>query len=174
MTVLFDMEHRHDPAAGTYGDCWRACIATVTQTPIEHVPHFVGDHFDEDQAGAKLDPPAPARWLEATQEWLRGWYNCLVLYYDQPRAMRPEYRAEPSAFEWVIYSGPSPRGEWLHCVVGDQAGNVVHDPHPDRTGLAGELDGVFVIVRAEDWREPVPYDEAESVPSLEDGEKSRQ
>lgn len=159
MITTYDMQHRHDPDAGTYGDCWRACIATVTGTPIDEVPHFVGDHYDEDQAGALLDPPAPARWLEATQEWLRERFGCLVLYYDDQRAIRPEYRAEPAAFDLVIYSGDSPRGDWKHSIVGDQAGNVVHDPHPDRTGVVGELDGVFVIVRVEDWREPVPHDE---------------
>lgn len=159
--MLYDMEHRHDVEAGTYGDCWRACIATVTQTPLEHVPHFVGDHFDEDQAGALLDPPAPARWFEATQEWLRGRFNYLCLYYDDPAAIYPHGRAEPSAFPWLIWSGQSPRGDWKHSVVGDQAGHMVHDPHPSRAGVL-DLDGVFVIVRAEDWREPVPHEAGEA------------
>lgn len=35
MITTYDMQHRHDPDAGTYGDCWRACIATVTSTPID-------------------------------------------------------------------------------------------------------------------------------------------
>ena len=159
--TLQDMEHRHDPAAVTYGDCWRACIATVTGTPIAEVPHFVGDHYDEDQAGALLDPPAPARWLEATQAFLLARFNALVLYYDEPGAMYPHMRTEPSAFEWVIWSGQSPRGDWKHSVVGSQDGKMIHDPHPSRAGVT-DLDGVFVIVRAEDWREPVPHEDGEA------------
>lgn len=151
MTRFYDMEHRHDPAAGTYGDCWRACIATVTGTPIAEVPHFVGDHYDEDTAGALLDPPAPARWFESTQQWLADRFGHLCLYYDQPEAMYPDHRTEPSAWPWVIWSGQSPRGDWKHSVVGSQTGRMVHDPHPSRAGVT-DLDGVFVIVRAEDWK----------------------
>lgn len=33
--------YRHDPANGVYGDCWRACIASVLELPIEDVPHEV-------------------------------------------------------------------------------------------------------------------------------------
>lgn len=148
--VLYDMEHRHDPAAGTYGDCWRACIATVTRTPISEVPHFVGDNYAEDTVAAEVDPESPARWFEDTQRWLTDRFGHFCLYYDDPDAVYPSGRTEPSAWPWLILSGQSPRGDWKHSVVGDQAGNMVHDPHPDRTGVT-ELDGVFVIVRAEDW-----------------------
>lgn len=37
---------KHDPAAGTYGDCIRACIATILELPAEKVPHFAHDNAE--------------------------------------------------------------------------------------------------------------------------------
>jgi hypothetical protein len=35
---------KHDPEAGTYGDCLRACIASVLEMQAEDVPHFTEDN----------------------------------------------------------------------------------------------------------------------------------
>lgn len=145
MNATYDMEHRHDPDAGTVGDCWRACIATVTGTPIAEVPHFVGDHHVRDTADGTTE------WLAATQRWLAERFGHICLYYDNPEAMYPDRRNEPSAWPLVIWSGQSPRGDWGHAVVGSQDGKMIHDPHPSRDGVT-DLDGVFVIVRLEDWK----------------------
>jgi hypothetical protein len=37
---------KHDPEAGTYGDCMRACIATMLSLDTEDVPHFYHDDCD--------------------------------------------------------------------------------------------------------------------------------
>lgn len=34
---------KHDPAAGTYGDCIRACVASILEMVPEAVPHFTHD-----------------------------------------------------------------------------------------------------------------------------------
>jgi len=34
---------KHDPDAGTYGDCMRACIASILEMTPDQVPHFVHD-----------------------------------------------------------------------------------------------------------------------------------
>lgn len=37
------VSNRHDPEAGQYGDCVRACIASILELSTSDVPHFVGD-----------------------------------------------------------------------------------------------------------------------------------
>ena len=147
-----DMQcYPHNPPE-VIGDCWRACIAGVTGVPVDQVPHFVGDHYAEDQAAAENDPESPARWFEATQAWLIERFGQVCLYYGDPAALSPYNRPEPSAWPHVLVSGQSPRGDWKHVVIADsQTGAIVHDPHPDRTGVT-DIDGVFALVNAADWK----------------------
>lgn len=105
-----------------YGDCMRACIASLLDLPIANVPHFLRE--------ADGDP---------TKFWLgvcdfaeaRGWdYLC-----DFARH-RPEFVGDMDGYH--IIGGPSPRGGGLlHAVVG-RSGQVVFDPHPSKAGLAGD------------------------------------
>ena len=37
---------KHDPANGTYGDCVRACVASILDLDSEAVPHFYHDDAD--------------------------------------------------------------------------------------------------------------------------------
>lgn len=112
-----DMLEFHDSDAGSIGDCWRACIATVLGVPAEDVPHFEKQaHHHEDQNSVWLT----ARWLEK-----RGMSLAQVT----------------DAMLWTsenflcIASGTSPRDpDVRHCVVHDGV-DVVHDPHPSRDGL---------------------------------------
>lgn len=38
---------KHDPENKQYGDCHRACIASILEIPIEKVPHFLYDGNDD-------------------------------------------------------------------------------------------------------------------------------
>ncbi|MCX2931363.1 hypothetical protein ORI20_13850 [Mycobacterium sp. CVI_P3] len=135
-----DQEFLHDPETGTVGDCWRAGIASVLGRPIAEVPHFVRDY--PSQEGDET-----ARWFAETRGWLLKHHQVEVLYYDNPDAVRAECRAEVSVFPHILIDGRSPRGDFFHVVVGDaETGEMVHDPHPDRTGLR-EITGAFVLVR---------------------------
>lgn len=40
----------HKPDEGKYGDCLRACVATILELPRENVPHFYGGGVDEVEA----------------------------------------------------------------------------------------------------------------------------
>lgn len=101
------------------GNCYAACVASVTGIPLEEVPNFC----------------LKSTWLADSINWLRdrGWG---VFYlYD----VAGERSNLPGTVRWwssypCIVTGKSPRGDWLHCVV-DQGGEVVHDPHPDKTGI---------------------------------------
>lgn len=50
---------RHAPEHGVWGDCWRACIASLLDLPLEEVPHVL------DQ-GVEIDVGRPAlhAWLK--------------------------------------------------------------------------------------------------------------
>ena len=45
---------KHDPAAGTYGDCLRACVATVLGLPAEQVLHFIHDDCGAEECNRRL------------------------------------------------------------------------------------------------------------------------
>lgn len=88
------------------GNCLSACVASILELPIAHVPSFVGDD---------------RRFLR----WL-GERGLSATTYSPASYVPPGY---------AIAAGPSARfGGRLHaCVAYD--GAVVHDPHPSRDGL---------------------------------------
>lgn len=114
----------HKPEANQYGDCQRAVIASLLELPIDEVPHFLQE--------AQGD--ASAYW-EGIQRFLRPHgYAYLVVPYRSGSAFFG-IDDEPIYHE---ISGPSPRGNGVfHAVVGCN-GQIAFDPHPDRTGLAGD------------------------------------
>lgn len=139
-TVAFvDQEFLHDPENGVLGDCFRACIASVVGRPLSEVPHFVRDF-------PNVEGDDTAQWFAATQRWLAQ-LGVMALFYDNPRAARADARAEVSAYPHILIDGISPRFPGVHhVVVGDAiTGEILHDPHPDRTGLT-EVTGAFVLV----------------------------
>lgn len=110
--ILHDMTCKHAPPR-SYGDCFRASIATVLQTPrVEDVPHFL-DAGDLD-----------------------NWWNNFVAWCAE-RGLEP-YWASAERFTppgYYILTGMSPRHEGVcHAVVArDRV--VIHDPHPSRAGI---------------------------------------
>jgi len=119
----------HDPARGRFGDCLRACVASVLELPYEAVPQF-----------AVADD-----WVERLQEWLapRG------LFYLQ---LAVEHPYSPGLLRYLrghyLVIGEQSRGGTVHCVVGGAGGEQAHDPHPLRRGvlpIEGQLTlGFFV------------------------------
>lgn len=99
---------------GPGGNCLSACIASVLEMPLEQVPNF--NHAAED-------------WAEALLAWCAD------------RKLNLDFSTEfpAPAGRHVILGGTSPRrqGRAGHAVVALD-GVVVHDPHPDRTGIVGE------------------------------------
>jgi len=131
----------HDPAAGTVGDCWRAGIASVVGVPLAGVPHFVRDYPDPEGA-------TEAAWFAETCRWLTAHHGVTALFYDNPEQVRAERRLEESAFPHILIDGRSPR-DVAHVCVGDAiTGEILHDPHPTRAGLA-TVTGAFVLVEAQ-------------------------
>lgn len=134
-----------------FGDCWRACVASILELPRSDVPTWreVTDSSEQ--------------WA-ATRSWLqpRGW----DLIYLHPWLPRPEDHPQ----RYVIVCGTSPR-EVAHAVVGDMAVPIVerrddlasdhygreitrnhihiaHDPHPSRAGLRMQHMAVEIVRRS--------------------------
>lgn len=105
-------------ADGTPGDCFRACLAMLADVDYELAPHAVM-HLS---------------WYERAREFIRehvpggdlqcyNWDGTTDLY-------------GVGGGRHVIATGPSPRGNFKHCVMADSAtGEILHDPHPSRAGL---------------------------------------
>ena len=103
------------------GDCERAAIASLFRLPIEDVPHFCSRANEH-------------RHAELLEEWLQPFgLTRLSFRYDRDIARLLRGVAH-------LLSGPSPRfPNEYHCVVA-HSGEIIHDPHPDRTGLAPPTD----------------------------------
>ena len=118
-----DQEFTHRPEIGQSGDCARAVLASLMDLPISEVPHFAqlaqqdGSFYDRINA-----------FLES-----HG--------YEMLWHVTPIYYLKEGVEIYHYMSGPSPRGNGIwHAVVGCN-GEIVFDPHPEKTGLAGDSTG---------------------------------
>ncbi len=104
------------------GNCLQACVASIFDLPLDQVPHFV----------------AQQNWWGSLEAWLGE------------RGLVPIWVPRGDVFPWnahYLATGNSPRGPFKHVVV-ERNGEMVHDPHPDGTGLDGPRTGVYLFVAA--------------------------
>lgn len=105
----------HLPDKGLYGDCQRASIASLLDLPIDKVPHFLFDNTaDNNEFNARINQFLAPRGL--------GHLEVCAFEFAQ---------RHPQTYH-LIY-GPTDRDTW-HAVVGCN-GQIVHDPHPSKSGL---------------------------------------
>jgi hypothetical protein len=88
------------------GNCFEACLASITGMPLADLPHFLEDG-----------------WFGDYDNWLRerGWG---LIHFGPAKDV-------PAGF--AIASGPAPRGIMHSAVYRD--GVLEHDPHPSGDGL---------------------------------------
>lgn len=119
--IPVDQEFLHDKEAGVEGDCFRAVVASILERPIAEVPHF-----------ADLTKGQGAReFWGAVYEWLEG----------QGYEYVPTKVAPAGALAYHSITGPSPRGNGTYHAVVGLNNEVVHDPHPSRSGITGCANG---------------------------------
>lgn len=89
------------------GNCFEACIATITGIALDEIPHYLDDD-----------------WFGSYSAWLRehGW---LAAWWEAGTGCEPPGLA--------IANGVASRGLRHSVVVRD--GALAHDPHPEGTGL---------------------------------------
>lgn len=108
------------------GNCFSTCVACLLRVPVQEVPNFCVER--------------PSRWLGDCNDWLRkrGW---TLLYLRGPEW--PPFLLAHHPGLTVVAGGPGPRGA-DHCVL-MRDGVLLHDPHPDGTGLL-QVEDVMVLV----------------------------
>lgn len=113
----------YSPEMGLFGDCLRACVASIFDKPSSEVPHFADlTRF-------------PAGHEKALRDWLRP-QGFSVLYIGVPAADYEQTCQNLAAYGMDAYHllGGEVRGQ-KHVVVA-QFGICVHDPGLSFVGLA--------------------------------------
>lgn len=97
------------------GNCLTAVVASLLELELHEVPNFV-----------QIDVDGGENWWNHMLSflWQRGYE--VVWVTDE---------VKPEQDEFYLVSGLSPRGQGIYHVVIFQNGKMVHDPHPDNTGL---------------------------------------
>jgi hypothetical protein len=120
----------HDPENGKWGNCFSAMLASLLHVCIDDIPVFAGDD-----------------WLKDVNQWLKkfglAYINiCAHDDYFERMGIKGCYHE---------IAGESPRFPAnLHAVIGKD-GRIVHDPHPDNTGVNGIEQFGFLVV-LEPWK----------------------
>lgn len=127
----------HDPEAGTYGDCFRAVIASLTDARhIDDVPHFFAG------GSAELG-------YDILDLWLTEWFGLVYLESRFP-SMTLDEMLKMLAGSYpdisVMLAGQSHHG--VDHVVIARNGEIIHDPssHTGSSVLVGPTTGDFWIV----------------------------
>lgn len=119
------------------GNCYPACLASLLGLPLGAVPHFYAMHNELELAWA------------AVVDWLKGrGYSVLHWQWAGIREQLAAYRFLLGD-STVLVSGKSPRGDFQHAVLGRLTADgweLVHDPHPDGTGIEGEPTSIEVLI----------------------------
>lgn len=118
------------------GNCLSAVVASLMHLPIEAVPNFVQEDVDSD--GEK-------NWWQSFWYFVHEHGHHVVLLRDDSQPRSPFPLPEPA--EPYAVSGVSPRDPLVHHIVIYQDGRMVHDPHPDRTGLVSLNDDFRWTIR---------------------------
>ena len=114
----------HDPEKNQFGDCFRACIATLLDIPIDDVPNFAEpwDKFFLNRCRAFLKPLG------------YGYYeHALLGEYTIKQCLK--YMADQNANMYYIFVGGTETGTNHAVVCLNDA--VVHDPTPEIRKITG-------------------------------------
>jgi hypothetical protein len=112
------------------GNCWSACIASILEIPLDTVPNFCGGSKTKDH------------WWSETQQFL----DSLSLTVIEITILEDQDVSTIFDCYWIA-SGKSPRYSGDHAVV-YHGNKMVHDPHPDGTGIDGPIKtGAFLVAK---------------------------
>jgi hypothetical protein len=132
---------KHDPEAGTYGDCVRACVASILDMDGDAVPHFFHDNCSGEVANVRM------------RDWLRtvGYSPFFVNYPGEiPKRDLMSMMSDLNPDTYYILFGMVESGG-DHVVV-CKGGHQVHNPAWFATAMTGPgshgLWSVMVIAKS--------------------------
>lgn len=132
------------------GNCLTAVVASLLELPIEAVPNFVQDHVDH--ATGEDDDAGEWYWWTALHRFIaehgHGMRYLRNVEAPQPHPYSPDGFPDPEPGEYYTVSGISPRDPRIHHIVIYRDGEMVWDPHPDRTGVVSVDDQYHWSLRA--------------------------
>ena len=115
----------------TKGNCFRACLASISDQELEQVPEI-------ELMGVE--------WIDAFIEWIRR--NNLEYYgtrYNKDDLDNKEYNKGVDGYLIVFGKSPREHVDKGHSVI-YKNGVMMHDPHPSGDGLV-EIEGFYMIER---------------------------
>lgn len=123
----------HDPANGVYGDCHRACVASIFDLPLEAVPHFC-DGTAQDDEGGEIAKGRERHWLRE-----RG-FGVVSIPFPAETGLAAilNMLSVSMAESHYIVGGRSANG-FNHSVIA-RGGAIVHDPSMNDAGIVGPCD----------------------------------
>lgn len=107
------------------GNCLTAVVASLLELPIDAVPNFVQDDVDHGNEDPEWN------WWTRMHRFVQSHGHAITVLRVKPEQEFPD--PEPGEHYAVI--GISPRDPRIHHIVIYRDGQMVHDPHPDGTGL---------------------------------------
>lgn len=124
---------KHDPNAGTYGDCLRACIASILETDAVQVPHFLHDNCDA------------TTMVERLNKFLAPRYSAVWMNFPGDETMEAvlAFMTGFNGGPHFLLFGSTVDGD--HVVIGHN-GEVVFDPAWFPSGIVGPNSAGFWAV----------------------------
>lgn len=126
--------HRHRPADGQIGDCWRTCIACLLDMAPGEVPHFVDGCWQDS-----------AKSMANARAWLAGQGLAIIEYAlsaDLSDVLRSVGAINPGMY--YLLGGNSATGVGHSVVCCDDG--IVWDPSLDDAGIVGPMDDGYYWV----------------------------
>lgn len=114
-----------------HGNCLMSCVASILEVPLESLPVLYAEI--EGKGRAEAD------WWLVLLDALRQ-HGFTAIYYPNDTTEHPAIA--PRGYH--IASGPTPNREFRHATV-YLDGQLAHDPHPSRDGLA-RVERYYLIV----------------------------
>ena len=139
MTPQLQTVNWHRPARGEYGDCFRACLASIMDLPIAVVPHFA-QGMTGCGAGRAEEMLARVReWLGPAQPF---WFFTLAA--ETPEKARRVFSRFNPGYRYILIGGTRFKGvNHAVCCLGDseewnpsKTAQLVHPMWPDRRAFA--------------------------------------
>lgn len=132
MTPL-KQRNRHRPEDGVWGDCHRACVASMLDLPLDAVPHFGDGGCDNVEFDRRVREYLASQRIAPVTTIFSGSESPLADVLDCVGHLNP-------GMHYII--GGKSRAGCGHSVIGFDR-KIVFDPSLDENGIVGPMDDGF-------------------------------